>query len=328
MLRAQFLGTASSRPTVRRNVPAIALQREGDLYLLDCGEGTQRQMMRFGTGFTVRALFVTHLHADHYLGITGLVRTMSLQGRREPLELWGPPGSSETLRTVVELGGDRSTFPVEIGELGGGESVPLQGYRIEAFDTPHSNRSVGYRLVEDDRAGRFDVERARELGVPEGPMFGRLHRGEAVTLDDGEVVEPAQVVGPPRPGRRIVYTGDTPPCEPVVEAAREADLLIHEATFSSDEVERARATGHSTALQAAKVARRAGARRLVLTHLSARYSEQPGTLVREAREVFRPVTVARDGTVVEVPYPDATDEDGARRGAGGSDREAGVRGSD
>lgn len=319
MLRLTFLGTASSRPTVSRNVSSIAIQREGRSYLFDCGEGTQRQMMRYGVGFGVEAIFITHLHADHYLGVTGLLRTLSLQGRTEEIVLWGPPGSHGTLRRLAELGGDRFTFPVKFRELPPGESVDYEGFRFQAFKTEHTPESVGFALVEESRLGRFDVERALELGVPEGPLFGRLHRGETVRLPDGRRVGPEEVVGPARPGRKVVYTGDTRPCEATVEAARSADLLVHEATF--DERERARAvdTGHTTALQAAEVAAAAGARRLILTHLSARYSERPRDLLREARRAFERVRVARDGDVVEVPFPDVAADaatDTARGGAG------------
>jgi len=304
VLRVTFLGTASSRPTVRRNVSALALQREGESYLFDCGEGTQRQMMRFGVGFRTRDIFVTHLHADHYLGLTGLLRTMSLQGREAPVSVWGPPGGSGLLRQAVELGGDRLLFPVHVRDLPPGESVRREEYRIEAFPTRHTRRSVGFALVEDPRPGRFDPERARELGVPEGPLFGRLHRGERVELEDGTEVRPDQVVGPERPGRRLVYTGDTRPCEPVTRMASEADLLIHEATFGDLESDRAADTGHSTAREAARVASRAGAKRLALTHFSARYSEQAHRLGRQAEELFADTVVAEDGMTLEVPYPD------------------------
>ncbi len=304
MLRVIFLGTASARPTLSRNVSSVAVQREGDLLLFDCGEGTQRQMMRFGVGFAVRDIFVTHMHADHYLGITGLVRTMSLQGRDEVLRIWGPVESGETLTQIVELGGDRLLFPVEVRELTTGAEVRFDGYAVKAFSTRHTSQSMGLALVEDERLGRFDVVRARALGIPEGPAFGRLHRGQAVELADGRVVRPEEVVGPPRPGRRLVYTGDTRPSENTVQAAAGADVLIHEATFGEEERERARETGHSTAREAAEVARRAGVGELVLTHLSARYSEQGFVLRQEAREVFRRTRVAGDGTTVEVPFAD------------------------
>ncbi|MFQ5888907.1 MAG: ribonuclease Z [Gemmatimonadota bacterium] len=305
-MRLTFLGTASSRPTVTRNVSCIALQREGDLFLLDCGEGTQRQMMRYGVGFGVRDIFITHLHSDHYLGIIGLVRTLGLQGRQEPLGVWGPPGGRETLEEAVRLGGDRVLFPVDIRELPPGESVCYGDYRIQAFPTEHTASSVGYALLERQRLGRFDVERARALGVPEGPDFGRLHRGEPVRLADGRIVQPEEVVGPPRPGRAVVYTGDTRPAESTVEIAAGADLLVHEATFGEEERGRARETRHSTARQAAEIATRARVRSLVLTHLSARYSEQPRRLRREAAAVFPACTVAEDGDVIEVFYADAS----------------------
>ena len=320
MLRVTFLGTASSRPTVRRNVSALAVQREGESYLFDCGEGTQRQMMRFGVGFRMDEIFITHMHADHYLGLTGLLRTMSLQGRDRPLTVWGPPGGRRTLRRAVELGGDRLLFEVSLRELSPGEAVRRDGYRIEAYATRHTSRSVGLVLEEDPRLGRFDPERARELGVPEGPLYGRLHRGEEVELEDGTVIRPEQVVGSPRPGRKLVYTGDTRPCRATVEAARDADLLIHEATFGDPETDRAADTGHSTAREAARTAAEAGARRLALTHFSARYSEQAHRLGREAAEVVEDPVVAEDGLTVEVPFPEGDGGATSRPAARGAGR--------
>lgn len=308
MLRITFLGTASSRPTVRRNVSALAVQREGDLFLFDCGEGTQRQMMRFSVGFGVRDIFISHLHADHYLGLPGLLRTLSLQGREEELVVWGPGGSIETLRSVVGIGGDRFPFPLQIRELPAGATVRFDGYEIRAFATDHAPESTGLALVEDDRLGRFDVARAAELGVPEGPLFGRLHRGEAVELVDGRLVRPEEVVGAPRPGRRLVYSSDTRPTREVERAAAGADLLIHEATFSEEERDRAVATRHATAREAGEVAAGAGVVRLVLTHFSARHSEQPRRLVREAREVFATATAAEDGLVIELPLRETEGE--------------------
>lgn len=286
------------------------MQREGRLFLFDCGEGTQRQMMRYGVGFGVTDIFVTHLHADHYLGLTGLLRTMSLQGRTDALTIWGPEGSADTLAALRDFGGERLAFEASIRELRAGDAFSADGYRIEAFETTHTRRSMGLALIEDDRAGRFDVEGARARGVPEGPSFGRLHAGEEVTLEDGTVVRPADVVGPARPGRRAVYTGDTRPSPRTVDVAMNADLLIHEATFDDSEGGRARETGHSTAREAAEIAASAGVRRLVLTHMSARYSDRSGQLLEEARSVFAACELARDGHVVEVPFlddsPDAT----------------------
>ncbi|HEX2095027.1 MAG TPA: ribonuclease Z [Longimicrobiaceae bacterium] len=300
-MRITFLGTAAARPTVGRNVSSLVVQREGDVLMFDCGEGTQRQMMRFGTGFGLHHIFFSHLHADHFLGVIGLLRTMGLQAREEPIDLWTPRGTAATLQQAVELGVERVPFEVRIHELEPGEAVPMGVYDIVPFRTSHGGRSLGYAIVEHPRLGRFDAVRARELGVPEGPLWGKLHHGETVEVD-GRTVGPDQVVGPPRPGRRVVYTGDTRPCAGTREAAAGADLLIHEATFAVDEADRAQATGHSTARDAAEVAVQAGALRLALTHFSPRYADDPRILEREARAVFPEVTAAHDGLVMEVPY--------------------------
>ena len=304
MIRLTLLGTAAARPTPGRNVSGIAVQADGDLLLWDCGEGTQRQMMRFGTGFNVSAIFITHVHADHFLGLPGLLRTMGLQGHTAPVEIYGPAGTSGVLQAAVELGNDRVPFPVTVREVSPGSRIARSGYDVVAFGVAHGVRAVGYALQEPDRLGRFDVERARALGVPEGPEFGRLHRGETVELPGGGTVAPEEVVGPTRRGRKVVYSGDTRPSREVEEAARGADLLVHEATFTEDERERARSTGHSTAQGAARVARAAGVRELVLTHVSARYADDDSPLREEARAVFARSRGGRDGLVVEVPYPE------------------------
>jgi ribonuclease Z len=280
--------------------------RAGERYLFDCGEGTQRQMMRFGTGFSVSHLFVTHLHGDHVLGIPGLVQTWDFNGREAPLAIHAPPGSRRHLESLLHAGGHQPGFPIRVNEVSP-DRVALDGdaFEIRAFETEHRTRSVGWALIEDDRRGRFDRERAEELGVPVGPKFGRLHDGESVELDDGRVIEPEQVVGEPRPGRRLVYTGDTRPVRATEEAARDADLLIHEATFASDEADRARSTGHTTAREAGALARRAGVRKLALTHVSSRYAGDSSALAREAAAAFDGASVlAHDGLEIEVPFPD------------------------
>ncbi|MYI22660.1 MAG: ribonuclease Z, partial [Gammaproteobacteria bacterium] len=245
MMRVTFLGTSAACPTVRRNVSAVAVQREGDLMLFDCGEGTQRQMMRYGTGFSLWAVFITHMHADHFVGVTGMLRTMALQGREDPLLLTCPVSGRRVLEDAVHLGFDRLSFPVEVRELKPGDCVSRNGYEVRAFRVNHGMPALGYVLREDDRRGRFDVEKARALGVPEGPAFGRLHRGETVEVE-GRAVRPEEVVGPGRPGRTVVYTGDTRPVRSTVEAAAGADLLVHECTFAGEESARARATIHTT----------------------------------------------------------------------------------
>lgn len=304
MLSVTLLGTGASCPSVERNVAALALVREGETILLDCGEGTQRQMMRYGVSFAFREIFFTHYHGDHMLGVTGLIRTLGLQDRTAPVTLYGPRGAARILGGALAVGIERTRFPVEIVELRPGDRLRREGYDIVVFETDHRADTVGYALAEHRRLGRFNPERARALGIPEGPLWGRLHRGETVELPDGRRVGPEELVGPPRPGRTVVYSGDTRPSLAVIEAARGADLLIHEATFSEEERERALETGHSTAAQAAEVAQKAGVRRLVLTHISPRYGKEAPELLAEARAVFPETIVGRDGLTIEVPFVD------------------------
>jgi ribonuclease Z len=258
--------------------------------------------MRYGVGFSFTEVFFSHYHADHMLGIIGLVRTMGLQDRSAPLTLYGPRGAQRVLGAALSLGIERNKFPVEIVEVRPGDRLERAEYDIVVFATEHRADTVGYALAEHTRLGRFHPERARELGVPEGPLWGRLHRGETVTLEDGRRIGPADLVGAPRRGRTVVYSGDTRPTLTVLEASRGADLLIHEATFGGDEAERAVETGHSTAAEAARLALEAGVRRLILTHISPRYTRDAPELLAEARAVFPETTVARDGMVVEVGY--------------------------
>jgi ribonuclease Z len=302
MLTATFLGTGAATPTVDRNVAGLAVQREGETILFDCGEGNQRQMMRYGVGFSFTEIFFTHYHADHILGVTGLLRTMGLMDRTAPVTLYGPKGAQRVLGAAIALGIERNKFPVEISEIRPGDRLRREQYDLVVFETEHRPDTVGYALAEHTRLGRFNPEYARELGVPEGPLWGRLHKGETIVLEDGRSVAPADLVGSPRRGRTLVYSGDTRPSLAVVEAARGADLLIHEATFGSDELERAKETGHSTAAEAARVALEAGVRRLVLTHISPRYTRDAPELLAEARAIFPETVVARDGLTVDVPF--------------------------
>ncbi len=302
-LSIRFLGTSASRPTVERNVSSLAVVREGETLMFDCGEGTQRQMMRYGISFALQDIFFTHLHADHVLGVIGLMRTMALQGRAELLRLWGPNGANRLLRRAEGFGVERLGFPVEITEVVPGAAIPRKGYAITPFDVDHGGAvALGFMLSEEDRRGRFDPDVARQLGIPEGPLWGRLHRGLAVELEDGRVIEPSVLVGPARPGRHVVITGDTRPCNATVEAARGADVLVHEATFAEEEAARASETGHSTAREAAEVAARAGVGTLLLTHFSARYSRDTRVLEREAKAVFPRTLAVRDGLEFDVPF--------------------------
>ena len=304
-LTLTFLGTGAAIPSLDRNVASLALAREGETLLFDCGEGTQRQMMRYGVSFSVRDIFFTHFHADHLLGLTGLVRTLGLQDRTDPLRLYGPRGARRVLEHALAVGIERNKFPVQIEELAPGDKVSRPEYDVMALEADHRAPSLAYVLLEHTRLGRFQPERVRDLGVPEGPLWGRLHRGETVELPDGRRVGPADLVGPPRPGRKVVISGDTRPSAAIAAAAARADLLVHEATFSAEETEKAAQTGHSTASDAAGIARDAGVRRLVLTHISARYTREAPELLAEAQAVFPESMVARDGLVVDVPFADA-----------------------
>jgi ribonuclease Z len=304
MLRLTFLGTSAAAPTIGRNLSALAVRRDRELFLVDCGEGTQRQMIRFGTGFDVDAIFFTHFHADHYLGAIGFLRTLSMLGREKPLDVYGPRPAQRLLDIMLFTGTERLLFDVRIHEIAPGEVVRRDGCVMVPFETDHKIPSTGWALLEDDRPGRFHPERAAAAGVPKGPLFGRLQRGEDVTLDDGRVVRSAEVVEPPRRGRRVVVSGDTRPCRGTIEAARDADLLVHEATFGDEEQGRAEETMHSTAREAGRVAKEAGATRLVLTHLSTRYDREFGVLVEQARAEFAgALEVAADGMTIEVPLP-------------------------
>src|SRR6476661_6928420 len=238
MLSVTFLGTGAACPTIERNVSGLAVQREGETLLFDCGEGTQRQMMRYGVGFSFTEVFFSHFHADHMLGIIGLLRTMGLQDRTTPVTLYGPRGAERILTAALSLGVERNKFPVAVVEVRPGDCLSREEYDILVFETDHRADTVGFALAEHTRLGRFHPVRARELGVPEGPLWGRLHKGHTVTLGDGRMVSPADLVGPSRPGRTVVYSGDTRPCLAVFEAAKGGDLLIHEATFGEEEAAR------------------------------------------------------------------------------------------
>ena len=304
MLRVTFLGTGGSLPTPHRNPSAVLINRKGELMLFDCGEGTQQQMMRAKTGMMkLSSIFITHLHADHILGVPGLIQTMSFHGREAPLLIHGPEKSREQIVSLTRVGYTRPRFEVRVTELSPGDVVRRDGYNVLAVGTEHNIPSIGYALVEHERTGRFNRERAIELGVPPGPLFSRLQRGESVTVEGG-VVHPVDVLGSPRPGRRVVYTGDTRPTSDILEASRGADLLIHDGSLTHDLVEWARETMHSTAREAALLAKEADVRELILTHISSRYSD-PSPILEDATAVFDRVRVAKDFLEIEVQYRDS-----------------------
>ena len=295
-----FLGTSASAPTAHRAPLALLVRRGGERLLFDCAEGTQRQLMRSSVGLPdLEEIFLTHFHADHYLGLPGMLKTFALRQRDLPLTVYGPPGLRDLFSSLGRIFGKLS-YPLELVELRGGDALDRDGYRILAFPVHHGVSAVGYALVEHVRPGRFDVETADALGVPNGPERGALQRGESIILADGRVLTPDSVLGEARPGRRIVIAGDTAPTETVRVLAEDADLLVHEATFLEDERARAAETLHSTALQAAEIAHEARVRMLALTHVSPRYFGPE--LAREARDVFPATIVPRDFDIVEVPF--------------------------
>ena len=311
-----FLGTSGSVPTAKRALSATLVRRGGERLLFDCAEGTQRQLLRCDVGLVeLEEIFFTHYHADHYLGLPGMLKTFSLRGRELPLTIYGPRGLRELLTALKRIFG-RLTYPFEAVELDPGEALERDGYRLETFAVDHGVPAVGYALVEAERPGRFDVETADRIGVPDGPERGVLQRGGTVSLADGRVIRPEEVLGPAREGRRVVLSGDTAPAKSVVEAAAGADFLVHEATFLSDETERAKETLHSTAGGAALVAREAGVKLLALTHLSTRYFGHQ--VVEEARELFPDTVVPRDFDLVGIPFAERGSpelvRDGARAG--------------
>jgi ribonuclease Z len=303
VLRVTFLGTSAAQPTLRRGLSATQIRAHSDRLLVDCGEGTQRQMLRFGTGFRLDLVLFTHFHADHYLGIIGFLRTLSMGGRTEPLVVYGPsPFVTRELRELIHVGIGELPYPVELRALAQGDVVARDGYWIRAVGVDHRTPALGYVLEEPPRPGAFDVAAARALGVEPGPLYSALQSGRVVTSREGREVRPEQVLGEPRPGRKLALSGDTRPCQSFIDAARGADLLVHDSTFSREEQARAVETRHSTAFEAGEVAAAAGARQLVLSHLSTRYDTRPHVLRGEAKRAFGgEITVAEDGLALELP---------------------------
>jgi ribonuclease Z len=304
-LRVVFLGTAASVPTIKRSLPAILIQRKGEQIMFDCGEGVQRQMIKARTGFHKKMkVFVSHMHGDHVLGLPGLLQTMALLDRERELEVYGPLGIKRFIEAIKETVQFALTFPVEINEIEGTSVVcDEEEYTVEAVWANHVIPSLAYALVEKPRPGKFYPEKAKALDVPEGPLWSKLQHGYKIKLPNGRVIKPEQVVGPPRAGRKVVYTGDTKPFKGLVEFAADADMLIHDATLDDELAERAAEDGHSTPSQGAETARKARVKQLILTHISARYDDTKG-LLEHAQAIFKNTKVAEDFMKIELPLLD------------------------
>ncbi len=303
-LQVIFLGTSGSVPTPKRSLPAILIQRKGEHIMLDCGEGVQRQMIKAKTGFKRKMkIFISHMHGDHLMGLPGLLQTMSLQQRERKLDVYGPPEIRRFVEAIRETVQFALTFPVDIHEIeSSGIICEEKDYLVEAVKSNHVVNSLAFALAEKPRPGRFYPEKAQALGIPEGPLWSKLQHGQEIELPNGRLIKPKEVAGPARPGRKIVYSGDTRPFRGFSEFAADADLLIHDATFADDLIEKAQEDGHSTPSQAAENAKRAKAKKLVLTHISARYDDT-SLLLEQAKRIFKNTEVAEDFMKIEIPLP-------------------------
>ncbi len=294
-----FLGTGGALPTKERGLPAVALRRDGELFLFDCGEGTQRQMMHAGVGFNrPMTIMISHLHGDHVLGLPGLLQTMSSLVRDKPLDLYGPEGISSYLGSLRRTLAFAANFPVRVTELKPGQEISKNGYDIKTTKALHDITCLAYAVVEKDRPGRFHPDKAKRLGVPEGPLWKQLQTGKEVKVE-GKTVGPRQVMEGPRPGLKIVYAIDTRPSEEVKALAKEADLLMHDGGFTEDRRDKAKEYFHSTAREAARVAKGARVRKLALVHISA-VTRDDSILLKEAKSVFKATLVPKDLTILSL----------------------------
>lgn len=295
-----FLGTGGSWPTVKRNVTSIAIKRGSEILLFDCGEGTQRQLQKSSLSYMqISKIFISHFHGDHFLGVPGLIQTMQLNDREKPLEIYGPKGVKKLVDQLLSLGYFRPKYKINTFEVQDGDSLQFEGYNINVLSVKHGIPALGFSLFEKMRPGKFDKPKALKLGIPEGPLFSKLQKGQTVTLKDGRSIKPEMILGSPRKGRKIVISGDTAPVKEMVDFSKDADILIHEATYESELEEIAADYGHSTALQAAKIAKKAGAKQLYLVHISPRYLDYK-KIKNDAEKVFKNSFVPKDFDEIEV----------------------------
>lgn len=295
-----FLGTGGSWPTVKRNVSSIAIKRAGEIILFDCGEGTQRQFQKSSLSYMqISKIFITHFHGDHFLGLPGLIQTMQLNDRNVPLHIYGPKGMNNLLEQILSLGYFKPNYPIVSHEVDKGDVLDFDGYKINILHVKHGIPALAYSLVEDMRPGKFDKPKALSMGIPEGPLYSKLQNGEAITLKNGKKITSKMVLGPPRIGRKIVFSGDTKPIKEMVDFAKAADILIHEATFESELEDVAGEYGHTTAYQAAEIAKKANVEKLFLLHISPRYMDNK-LIEEDARKIFKDSFVPKDFEEVEI----------------------------
>jgi len=301
IMKVILLGTGGTMPTLRRGLPSVALQREGNIFLFDCGEGTQTKIIQASLSpGKLFAIFLSHLHGDHVTGLPGLLMTIMHQSREKPLLIFGPPGTEEYINLTRKCLRFNPRYFLDIREVTEGRIFSGTGFWIEAVPVNHRVYTLAFSLEEEPRPGRFFPEKAKALGVPEGPLFGQLQKGKTLTLENGRIITPSMVMGPPRKGRKFVYITDTRPCEQAIKIARGADLLIHEGMFTSDMEEEAKEKGHSTVAEAAKVALEAKVNNLIITHISTRY-HRIEELLQEARSIFPKAIIGRDLMEFEIP---------------------------
>ncbi|MFN6468938.1 MAG: ribonuclease Z [Nostoc sp. SerVER01] len=307
-MQITFLGTSSGVPTRSRNVSSVALRlpQRAELWLFDCGEGTQHQILRSELKISqLSRIFITHMHGDHIFGLMGLLATCGLAGNVQRIDIYGPPGLNEYIQAASRYSHTHFSYPIKVHAIRPGVIYEDNDFTVSCGNLHHRITAFGYRVAEKDRTGRFDIEKAKALQIPSGPIYGQLKRGETVTLEDGRVIHGAQLCGPTEIGRKIAYCTDTVFCDGAVELAKDADLLIHEATFSHQDADMAFQRLHSTSTMAAQTALAAGAHRLIMTHFSPRYA--PGNnlelkdLLQEARAIFKSTEMAYDFMIHEVP---------------------------
>jgi ribonuclease Z len=302
-MRVVFLGTGGTYPSKQRNVSSVVVQMGADAVMFDCGEGTQRQLQHSTVSFMrISSIFISHFHADHFLGLAGLVQSMSLNGRETPLSIHGPDGCERLVESFLGLGYFKSGFEITAHDMAPEDTFDLDASRVTCAAADHTVPALAFSLEESERPGRFDLEKARALGIPEGPLYRELQQGRRIEIG-GRVIDSADVLGEPRSGRKLVYTGDTKPCEAIAELSRGADVLIHDSTFADAHATIAHDFGHSTATEAAETAKKAGVRRLFLVHISPRY-EDVTVLEDEARRVFEASDVPLELSEHDIPNHD------------------------